>query len=138
MTVLGVAWAGFGPHVARSIQQCLELMGWTRRGAARRIGCDPGAVRQMANGRRPIHLSFGAWLEDLAAVHASLSSELRAIAEEMGCHPGEWVRYPRGIRPLSDEEAAALRRLAEAHAAAPHPPGWVKKQPGGNEGERAE
>jgi transcriptional regulator with XRE-family HTH domain len=118
--------------------ECLELIGWTRRGAARRLGCDPSAVRQMANGRRPIHPSFGAWLEHLAAVHAPLSPELRTIAEEMGCDRGEWVRYPRGIRPLSDEEAATLRGVAEAHAAAPHPPGWVQKQPRGDEGEGAE
>ncbi|USQ74551.1 hypothetical protein NF552_24970 (plasmid) [Roseomonas mucosa] len=103
--------------------QCLDLIGWTRRGAARRLGCDPGAVRQMANGRRPVHPGFAAWLEGLAAAHAPLSPELREIAERMGCDRGEWVRYPRGIRPLSDEEAEALRRVAEAHAAAPHPPG---------------
>jgi hypothetical protein len=81
----------------------------------------------MANGRRPVHPGFAAWLEELAAVHAPLSPELREIAERMGCDRGEWVRYPRGIRPLLDEEAAALKRVAEAHAAAPHPPGWVKR-----------
>ena len=113
--------------------ECLELIGWTRRGAARRLGCDPGAVRQMANGRRPVHANFGAWLEGLATVHAPLSPELRDFSARMGCDRGEWVRYPRGIRPLSDDEAAALRQVADAHAAAPHPPGWVMQGEEGQE-----
>lgn len=104
--------------------ECLETIGWTKRGLARRLRVGQAAVRQMANGRHEIRDDFGAWLEGLAAVHAPLTPELREFSNKMGCDRGEWVRYPRGIRPLSDEEAAALRRVAEAHAAAPWPPGW--------------
>ena len=104
--------------------ECLETIGWTKRGLARRLNVGQAAVRQMANGRHEIRDDFGGWLEGLAAVHAPLSPELREFSDQMGCDRGEWVRYPRGIRPLSDEEAAALRRVAEAHAAKPWPPGW--------------
>ncbi|MDN3563037.1 hypothetical protein QWZ14_01420 [Paeniroseomonas aquatica] len=103
------------------------MIGWTKRGLARRLRVGQGAVKHMANGRHEIRDDFGAWLEGLAAAHAPLSPELRDFADKMGCDRGEWVRYPRGIRPLSDDEAAALRRVAEAHAAAPWPPGWVPK-----------
>ncbi|WP_199707740.1 helix-turn-helix domain-containing protein [Teichococcus wenyumeiae] len=105
--------------------ECLDTIGWTKRGLARRLGVGQAAVRQMANGRHEIRDDFAAWLEDLAAAHAPLSPELREICDRMGCDRGEWVRYPRGIRPLSDDEAAALRRVAEAHAAAPLPPDWM-------------
>lgn len=104
--------------------ECLETIGWTKRGLARRLNVGQAAVRQMANGRHEIRDHFGTWLEVLASVHAPLSPELREFSDKMGCDRGEWVRYPRGIRPLSDDEAAALRRVAEAHAATPWPPGW--------------
>jgi transcriptional regulator with XRE-family HTH domain len=104
--------------------ECLETIGWTKRGLARLLNVGQAAVRQMANGRHEIRDDFGAWLEALATVHAPLSPELREFSDKMGCDRGEWVRYPRGIRPLSDDEAAALRRVAEAHAATPWPPGW--------------
>jgi transcriptional regulator with XRE-family HTH domain len=104
--------------------ECLETIGWTKRGLARRLQVGQAAVRQIASGRHEIQDEFGAWLEGLAAAHAALSPELREISDKMGCDKGEWVRYPRGIRPLSENEATALRRVAEAHAAAPWPPGW--------------
>jgi transcriptional regulator with XRE-family HTH domain len=104
--------------------ECLETIGWTKRGLARRLNVGPGAVRRLSTGRHVINDDFAAWLEGLAAVHAPLTPELREFSDSMGCERGVWVRYPRGIRPLSDEEAAALRRVAEAHAATPWPPGW--------------
>lgn len=104
--------------------ECLEMIGWTKRGLARRLQVGQAAVRQMANGRHEIQDDFGDWLEGLATAHAALSPELREVSDKMGCDRGEWVRYPRGIRPLSEDEAMALRRVAEVHAAAPWPPGW--------------
>jgi transcriptional regulator with XRE-family HTH domain len=108
--------------------ECLDTIGWTKRGLARRLGVGQAAVRQMANGRHEIRDDVGAWLEYLAAAHVPLSPELRELCDRMGCDRGEWVRYPRGIRPLSDEEAATLRHVAEAHTAAPLPPGWVPQR----------
>jgi hypothetical protein len=112
------------PMTPARFAECLDTIGWTKRGLARRLGVGQAAMRQLANGRHEIRDDFAAWLEGLAAVHAPLSPELRDLAQRVGCDRGEWVRYPRGIRPLSDTEAEALRHVAEAHAAALQPPGW--------------
>ncbi|MBI0435867.1 hypothetical protein [Roseomonas sp. KE0001] len=105
--------------------ECLDLIGWTKRGLARHLGCDAAAVRRLANGHRPIGSDLETWLEVLAAVHAPLSPELREIAASMGCDRGEFVRYPRGVRPITDPEAELLRKVAAAHAAAPLPQRWL-------------
>ena len=53
------------------LRECVDLIGWSMRGLADRLGCDNRLVRRWASGAAAIPESVSAWLERLAEAHSS-------------------------------------------------------------------
>ena len=49
---------------------CLDTIGWTQRGLAKRLGIHHTRTERMATGQYPVPANIGTWLELLATWHA--------------------------------------------------------------------
>ncbi len=49
--------------------ECLNLIGWTQRGLAERLGVHETRTRRWASGKYSIPANVAAWLDRLAAAH---------------------------------------------------------------------
>lgn len=54
---------------ARQFTRCLDLIGWTLRGAADRLGLPPTRIRRWADGDYPVPDEVAQWLQVLANAH---------------------------------------------------------------------
>ncbi len=54
------------------LRECLGLLRWSQRGLAEVLECDDRLVRRWASGDGSVPAEVSAWLETLAAFHASI------------------------------------------------------------------
>ena len=53
------------------LRECLDLIGWSGQGLAKRLGKDERQVRRWASGAYGVPEPIAAWLDGLARFHAS-------------------------------------------------------------------